>query len=109
HHDPSEDFRTLIEDARPGWLEIVAVAEADHARLATEMRDADVLLHTLEPVTAGMMAFAPRLKLIQKIGVGVNTIDLAAAGKRGIRVCNMPGSNSAAVAEFTLLLMLAVL
>src|SRR3546814_16125247 len=55
------------------------------------------------------MAAAPRLRLIQKIGVGVNTIDLDAAKRRGIAVCNMPGSNSRAVMEMTLLLMLACL
>jgi phosphoglycerate dehydrogenase-like enzyme len=52
---------------------------------------------------------APRLRLIQKIGVGVNTIDLDAARRRSIAVCNMPGTNTQAVAEMTLLLMLATL
>jgi phosphoglycerate dehydrogenase-like enzyme len=39
----------------------------------------------------------------------VNTIDLEAAKRRGIAVCNLPGSNSRAVAEMALLLMLACL
>ena len=52
---------------------------------------------------------APRLRLVQKIGVGVNTIDLERARARDIAVCNMPGTNSRAVAEHTLGLMLAVL
>jgi phosphoglycerate dehydrogenase-like enzyme len=56
-----------------------------------------------------MIAAAPRLKLIQKIGVGVNTIDLDAARVRGIPVCNLPGTNSRAVAEMTLALMLAAI
>ena len=68
-----------------------------------------VLLHVLEPVTAAVIEAAPRLKLIQKIGIGVNTIDLDAARRRGIAVCNMPGTNTQAVAEMTLLLMLATL
>ena len=49
------------------------------------------------------------MRLIQKIGVGVNTIDLEAARRRNIPVCNMPGTNSQAVAEMTLLLILATL
>jgi phosphoglycerate dehydrogenase-like enzyme len=49
------------------------------------------------------------MKLIQKLGVGVNTIDLETAKARGIAVCNMPGTNSQAVAEMALTLMLAVL
>ena len=90
-------------------LEIVVVDEADDLAFNREIAHADVLLHVLKPVTARMIAMAPKLRLIQKIGVGVNTIDLVAAAARGIRVANMPGTNSQAVAEHTLLLMLAVL
>jgi phosphoglycerate dehydrogenase-like enzyme len=87
----------------------VVVEEADKIAFRREMRDADVLLHVLEPVTAEVIDAAPRLALIQKIGIGVNTIDLQAAQRRGIAVCNMPGTNTQAVAEMTLLLMLATL
>ncbi len=76
---------------------------------AREMQDADVLLHVLERVTGPVIEQAPCLKLIQKFGVGVDTIDLEAARARGIAVCNMPGANTRAVAELTLLLMLATL
>jgi len=68
-----------------------------------------VLWHVLKPVTAHVIDRAPKLKLIQKIGSGVNTIDVEAAKRRGIAVCNLPGTNSRAVAEMALLLMLACL
>lgn len=42
---------------------------------------------------------APNLKAIARFGVGVDNIDLEAAKKRGIIVCNSPGINSSAVAE----------
>jgi phosphoglycerate dehydrogenase-like enzyme len=87
----------------------VIVEEADKKKFLREMGDAEILLHVLEPVTAAVIAAAPRLKLIQKIGIGVNTIDLDAARRHGIAVCNMPGTNTQAVAEMTLLLMLATL
>jgi phosphoglycerate dehydrogenase-like enzyme len=90
-------------------LPTVIVDEADKDMFLREMRDADVLLHVLEPVTAAAIGAAPRLKLIQKIGIGVNTIDLEAARRQGVAVCNMPGTNTQAVAEMTLLLMLATL
>jgi phosphoglycerate dehydrogenase-like enzyme len=57
----------------------------------------------------GYIFRAPYRRLIQKIGIGVNTIDLDAARRRGIAVCNMPGTNTQAVVEMTLLLMLATL
>jgi len=82
---------------------------ADDAGVAEALRDAEVLWHVLTPCTAAMIAGAPNLRLIQKIGSGVNTIDLQAAKARGIAVCNLPGTNAAAVAEMTLLLMLAAL
>jgi phosphoglycerate dehydrogenase-like enzyme len=87
----------------------VIVNEADKHTFLREMYDADILLHVLEPVTAAVIDAAPRLRLIQKIGIGVNTIDLDAARRRDIAVCNMPGTNTQAVAELTLLLMLATL
>jgi len=105
----STGFRAQLEAARPAWLSLAVVDEDDRPAFAREMEDADALLHVLEPVTAAVIAAAPRLRLIQKIGVGVNTIDLDAARAHGAAVCNMPGSNSQAVAEAALLLMLAAL
>ena len=88
---------------------VTSCPEDEREGLKAVLADADVLWHLLEPVTADVMALAPRLQLIQKIGVGVNTIDLDAARQRNIAVCNMPGANSQAVAEMTLLLMLTTL
>jgi phosphoglycerate dehydrogenase-like enzyme len=90
-------------------LEIAICPEDDDARLAALLPECEVLWHVLKRCTAEMIAAASKLRLIQKIGVGVNTIDLNAAKDRGIPVCNLPGTNSRAVAELTLALMLAVL
>src|SRR6185437_11336981 len=94
--------------AIPG-LAITVCPEGDDAALDRLLPDCDVLWHVLQRCTAAMIAAAPRLRLIQKIGVGVNTIDLEAAKARGIPVCNLPDTNARAVAELTLALMLAVL
>ena len=106
----SRGFRAaLARDAVAAGVDAVAVDETDDAGFAREIADADVLLHVLKPVTAAMIAQAPRLKLVQKLGVGVNTIDLDACKAAGVAVANMPGVNSQAVAEMTLALMLSVL
>jgi len=106
----SRGFRAaLARDAVAAGVDAVAVDETDDAGFAREIADADVLLHVLKPVTAAMIAQAPRLKLVQKLGVGVNTIDLDACKAAGAAVANMPGVNSQAVAEMTLALMLSVL
>jgi phosphoglycerate dehydrogenase-like enzyme len=90
-------------------LTISVCAEDDDARLMRLLAQTDVLWHVLKPCSAAMIAAAARLRLIQKIGVGVNTIDLEAAKARGIPVCNLPGTNARAVAELTLALMLTTL
>jgi phosphoglycerate dehydrogenase-like enzyme len=90
-------------------LTIALCSERNEEPYRTMMRDCEVLWHVLRPVTAETIDKARNLRLIQKIGVGVNTIDIEAARRRGIAVCNMPGTNSRAVAEMTLLLMLSCL
>jgi phosphoglycerate dehydrogenase-like enzyme len=110
HYRASTGFRAMLADhAAAAGVEAVVVDESDDAGFARELAGAEVLLHVLKPVTAAMIAGAPRLRLIQKLGVGVNTIDLEAARTAGVAVANMPGTNSQAVAEMTLALMLSVL
>jgi phosphoglycerate dehydrogenase-like enzyme len=107
HNSAGPDLAARLA-AVPG-LRITACREDDDATLARLLPETDVLWHVLKRCTAEMIAAAPKLKLIQKIGVGVNTINLEAAKTRGIPVCNLPGTNSRAVAELTLALMLATL
>ena len=106
---PSPGFREQLAKIASDWLEIAVVDETDRSAFAAEMRDAEVLLHVLEPVTAEVLRACPCLRLIQKIGVGVNTIEIDAARQRGVAVTNMPGTNTQAVAELTLALLLAAL
>jgi phosphoglycerate dehydrogenase-like enzyme len=104
HFDGTEQLRSRLEP-----LGVVMCAESDAAGFQRLLPEVEILWHVLKPVTAEVIAAAPKLKLIQKIGSGVNTIDVEAARRRGIAVCNLPGTNSRAVAEMTLLLMLSCL
>ncbi|MDR7059405.1 MULTISPECIES: NAD(P)-dependent oxidoreductase [unclassified Sphingopyxis] len=106
HARPSPGFREAV-DAIFGPGGVVHVDEA--APLDAVAPEITALLHVLTPVTPEFIASAPNLKLIQKLGVGVNTIALDAARSHGVAVCNMPGTNSQAVAEMALSLMMAVL
>src|SRR5205085_5694558 len=67
----------------------------------------DALVVRSTRVTEPMMAAGP-LKLIVRAGAGYNTIDVAAASRRGIYVSNCPGKNSIAVAELAFALILAL-
>jgi D-3-phosphoglycerate dehydrogenase len=68
---------------------------------------ANVLVVRSTAVTEAMLD-AAELSLIVRAGAGVNTIDVAAASRRGIYVSNCPGKNAIAVAELTFALILAL-
>lgn len=70
--------------------------------------DIEVLITRGFEVTREFIEQNPKLKFIQKWGSGLNAVDVQAAGEMGIPVCNVPGANSYAVSELTILLMLAV-
>jgi phosphoglycerate dehydrogenase-like enzyme len=74
-----------------------------------ELAQADALVVGLEPVDEAVLAAAPRLRLVQRLGVGYSNIDVEAADRRKIPVCNMPDFNAATVAEHTIMMMLALL
>ena len=67
----------------------------------------DVLVVRGTKVTESMLDAGP-VKLVVRAGAGFNTIDVAAASKRGIYVSNCPGKNSIAVAELAFALILAL-
>lgn len=68
---------------------------------------AQVLVVRSTQVTEAMLD-AGQVSLIVRAGAGVNTIDVAAASRRGIYVSNCPGKNAVAVAELAFALMLAL-
>lgn len=109
HFDVDPALQAEIDMRAGDDLTIDSCAQDDDEAFYRLLPQTDVLWHVLRPVSAADIARAPRLKLIQKIGVGVNTIDVEAAHAAGIRVANMPGTNTRAVAEMTLMLMLAAL
>ncbi len=87
-----------------------------HGRRMTEpeiqaLMDPDVIgiIAGLEPLSAQVIAAAPRLRAISRCGIGLDNVDLKAAAERGITVCNTPEAPSASVAELTVALMLACL
>jgi len=74
---------------------------------AIKDKQPDVLVVRSTKVTEGALD-AGALKLVVRAGAGYNTIDVAAASKRGIYISNCPGKNSIAVAELAFALILAL-
>ena len=106
HFNASPALMAWLKAQVPSDWDIVCCPENDAAAFAQHWPGTHVLWHVLQPVTAARIQANPALRLVQKIGVGVNTIDLPAAAQQGVAVCNMPGVNSRAVAEMSLGLML---
>ena len=109
HYDVGPALAERVAALTDEGLRVLTCPQGDDERFCAALPEAQALWHVLEPVEARHIELALRLALIQKIGVGVNTIDLDAAAGAGVAVCNMPGTNSAAVMEMTLALMLAAL
>jgi D-3-phosphoglycerate dehydrogenase len=72
------------------------------------MKDADVFILRLGKIDRNVIENSPKLRVIGKVGVGYETVDIAAATGAGIPVVITSGANSRSVAEHTLALMMAI-
>ena len=77
--------------------------------LAEMVTDFDVIIAGTEPITDKVMSMASNLKMISRVGIGLDSVDLLAAERRGITVSYTPDAPAPAVAELTLGLMLTLL
>jgi phosphoglycerate dehydrogenase-like enzyme len=82
----------------------------DEAELARRIGNAAVAVNirAYARFTEAVFRACPGLRMISIWGTGTDNVDLAAAARRGITVCNTPGVNAYAVAEHAIALMLAV-
>lgn len=76
------------------------------AEAIARISDHEIVLVNKVPITETLLAACPNIKLICVQATGYNIVDTAACAKRGIPVCNVPDYGTAAVAQFTLALML---
>ena len=76
------------------------------AELVTHIGDASILIAGTEPISARAMDTGPKLRLIAKVGIGLDNVDLNAAIERQIAVTYTPDAPAPAVAELTVGLML---
>ncbi|MDQ3696443.1 MAG: phosphoglycerate dehydrogenase, partial [Gemmatimonadota bacterium] len=96
----------LRDDARFALVERPGLEGEELARAIAEV-DA-VIVRSATKITREALADATRLKVIGRAGVGVDTIDVAAATERGIAVLNAPAGNTVSAAELTFALLLAL-
>jgi D-3-phosphoglycerate dehydrogenase len=99
----------LLENAGIDYLINPLNKKLTEDQLADMVADFDVIIAGTELITEKVMARASKLKLISRVGVGLDGVDLIAAKRRGIRVAYTPDAPAPAVAELTLGMMLTLL
>ena len=107
NHAPEEVYAIIRAQAPPGF-ELLTLRNDDDLERREKLLEADFVIVATVPITDGLLAGAPKLKLIQHQGVGYDTTDVQAARKRGVVVGLTPEGTTIGVAEHTLLLILAV-
>jgi D-3-phosphoglycerate dehydrogenase len=100
---------SLAALAAAGFEVVLAPAgrQPSEDELVALVRGCTGWLAGVEPITARVLDAATDLRVISRNGTGIDSIDLAAASARGVRVMTAGGANARAVAELTLALMLA--
>ncbi|MBA4320505.1 MAG: hypothetical protein C0412_19065 [Flavobacterium sp.] len=79
------------------------------SELVELVRDVDIIIAGTEQITRRVMENGNKLKLISRVGIGLDSVDLKAAKELGIQVSYTPDAPSAAVAELTIAQMLNLL
>jgi D-3-phosphoglycerate dehydrogenase / 2-oxoglutarate reductase len=86
---------------------VVVCTDESEAGLVKVAAEAQGILFRAKPrCTESLMAACKQLKVVGRHGVGLDTVDIPAATKLGVAVVHAPGSNSQAVAEHALMMML---
>lgn len=102
---PDVDIERELVEAAGG--ELVVARDPDDARRL--VRDADAVLNTYLPVDRELIGTMKRARIVARYGIGVDNVDLAAAGAAGIAVTNVPDYCVEEVATHTVALMLMLL
>lgn len=79
---------------------------ATEAEGISRIADAEIVLINKFPITESLLEACPSVRMIGVLATGYNVVDCAAARKRSIPVCNVPSYGTAAVAQFTMALIL---
>ncbi|GAA3794428.1 phosphoglycerate dehydrogenase [Amycolatopsis tucumanensis] len=104
---PGDEVDQFLRRAGLATEHLPMTGKRDPERLAEALAGVDAALVANEPMTADVLARAPRLRVVVRTGVGYDSIDVDAAARLGISVSNLPGINANAVAEYTMGLLLA--
>jgi D-3-phosphoglycerate dehydrogenase / 2-oxoglutarate reductase len=96
----ASDFKLVYRPTEPGWA---------GARLRDLLASADAVIAGGDVFDDASLDAAPNLRIIARLGAGFDRVDVDAASRRGVFVTTTPGANAAAVADFTMGLIISLL
>lgn len=102
-----DSFAAEHEIADAAGAELVLTQSRTSAELVAHAAEADAILVQYAQITAEVMDALPRLRVVGRYGVGVDSVDVAAATARGIAVCNVPDYGTESVSDHAIGLALA--
>lgn len=105
-HESVEIERECV-DAAGGRLTLCQ--DATPEGIIKNARDAQGLIVQYGQITAEVLAALPELRVVSRYGVGVDTVDVEAATRHGVAVCNVPDYGTEAVSDHAITLALSVL
>ncbi|MDH4248037.1 MAG: NAD(P)-binding domain-containing protein [Deltaproteobacteria bacterium] len=91
------------------WFPAAPDADGHYSQeVLASLAPAEAIICAHNPITEAVLAAAPRLKMVQRMGVGYNAVDIEAARRRNLPVCNLGDVNKDALAEHGMMFMLAL-
>ena len=102
-------MKNVLEHAPRNFDIEIVEKDIDENEIVAKVKTSDFILLEASGLSERVLTESPHVKLIQVFHQGFDRIPLDMAAKRGIPVSNIGGTNAAAVAEHTIMLMLAVL
>lgn len=106
----SSEVLEVVKSALPSGFELIALDKSGREEIISKAGDADYLLvGGRTKIDKSILDAAPKLKMIQRSGVGLDSLDIVEIKKRNLSIYVNPGVNARSVAEHTVMLILSSL
>jgi D-3-phosphoglycerate dehydrogenase len=102
------DDGVLARVAESG-LTLHEIYSPDEDSLIENCQEADALAVIREPISRRVLSSLPKCRMVARMGIGVDVVDLEAATELGIQVTNVPDASDSEVAAHAAALMMALL
>lgn len=102
------DFVTVLADAGFEFVYPKVAVQMTEGDLLEQLPGVSAALAGSEPYTRKVFEQSPQLRVVARVGVGYDAVDIQAATDHGVAVCTAPGTNQDSVAEHCFMLILAL-